>query len=63
MDPIANDIDVEKATGTSGEPPYSPNSQLTWESQNGTLNPPPEAERIVIEEDTDEENGRFRRPV
>jgi hypothetical protein len=60
MDPTATGIDLEKAIGTLGEPPYSPNSQSTWESQNDTLNSPAVAEHIVIEEDTDEEGGKFQ---
>jgi hypothetical protein len=62
MDSTAANIDLEKATkGTSGEAPYSPNSQSTWESQNDTLNfPSPIVEQIVIDEDTDEGSGNFQ---
>jgi hypothetical protein len=60
MDRTAADIDLEKATrGTSREPPNSPNSQSTWESQNGTLNSPMEG-HIDINEDTEEESGKFK---
>jgi hypothetical protein len=60
MDRIADDIDLEKAIRvTSGEPPSSPNSQSTWESQNGTLNPPIEV-HTDINGDT-EESGKFRK--
>jgi len=63
--PTAPDIDVEKANGALGEPvepQFTPNSQSTWESQNETLNSPIE-ERIVIEEDTDEESVHRQEPV
>jgi len=63
MDPTAADIDLEKANGTSGEPPYSPNSQSTWESQKETLHSSPIGERIIIEEDTDEESVHRQEPV
>jgi hypothetical protein len=59
MDPNTTGIDLEKANGTLGEPPFSPNSHSTWESQNETLNSP-NAEPIVIEEDTDEESGKSK---
>jgi hypothetical protein len=52
-------IDLEKANGPLRKPQFSPNSQSTWESQNETLNSP-NAEPIVIEEDTDEESGKFK---
>jgi hypothetical protein len=58
MDPTAANIDLEKAIGTSGEPPSSPNSQSTWQSQNGTLNCPI-AEQIDPEDDTEEESGKL----
>ena len=60
MDLIAANIDLEKAAGGSGQPPCSPNSQSTWESQNPTLNVPIVEEQITIDEDTDEESGKFR---
>lgn len=53
-------IDLEKAAGNSGQPSCSPNSQSTWESQSPTLNVPIVEEQIIIDEDTDEESGKFR---
>jgi len=53
----ATDIDLEKANSTFGESPHSPNSQLTWGSQDQTVNSS-NLERIVIEEDSDEESGK-----
>ncbi|KAF8853600.1 hypothetical protein BDZ45DRAFT_69975 [Acephala macrosclerotiorum] len=63
MDSTAANIDLEKVAGTSGQPPYSPNSQSTWESQDDTLNSPVVADRIVIEEDTDEESAQAQKPA
>ena len=60
MDLTDANIDLEKAAGNSGQPPCSPNSQSTWESQNPTLNVPIVEEQIIIDEDTDEESGKFR---
>jgi len=60
MEPADANIDLEEATGTSGEPPNSPNSRSTWESQNETLSSPIVEQPIVIEEDTDEESGKFQ---
>jgi len=55
-------IDLEKANGPLRKPQFSPNSQSTWESQNETLNSP-NAEPIVIEEDTDEESVHEEEPA
>ena len=60
MDVTDANIDLEKAAGNLGQSPCSPNSQSTWESQNPTLNIPIVEEQIIIEEDTDEESGKFR---
>jgi hypothetical protein len=54
-----SELDLEKALNHPVEPPCSPNSQSTWESQNETLNSPI-VEQIVVEEDSDEESGRLR---
>jgi len=54
-------IDVEKANGTLGEPTHSAKTQSTWQSQNETLNSLIE-ERIMIEEDTDDESGKSHVP-
>ena len=58
MDQTAANIDLEKAIEISGEPPCSPKSQSTWQSQNGTLNSPI-VEQIDPEHDSEEESGAF----
>jgi hypothetical protein len=58
MDQTAANIDLENAIGISGEPPCSPNSQSTWQSQTRTLNSPI-VEQIDPEHDFEEESGKF----
>jgi hypothetical protein len=62
MDSNGANIDLEKAAGMMGQPPSSPISQSTWESQVDTLNSSVVADKIVIEEDFDAESGNFTQP-
>ncbi|PMD53446.1 uncharacterized protein K444DRAFT_571426 [Hyaloscypha bicolor E] len=61
----AADIDLEKANGISGERPYSSSSESTWESQNDIWSFPnsPTGERIVVDEDSDEESVQVQEPT
>lgn len=60
MDQTAANIDLENAIGISGEPPCSPNSQSTWQSQTRTLNSPI-VEQIDPEHDFEEESVQSQR--
>lgn len=55
---MGDNVDLEKGAG-----PHSPNSQSTWESQDGTLNSSVLTDRIEIEEDFDGESGKCTPPT